>query len=103
MNILKSSNCLYFGCLLGFLNYKGLGGALIVLADEGRICCSLPGAKFYKIENLVFIPLFPYDRTDERILGKLENFQKLIVNFGYYSIGRSASTLLVDKRTVNLT
>jgi hypothetical protein len=79
------------------LNFKGLGGSFIVLADEGRICCNLAGWRYYKIENLVFLPLLPFDRDDDRLLNKLDNFQRLVCNFGYYCIGRSATTLLIDK------
>lgn len=97
VNLSKSSSCIYFSCFVGFLNYKGLGGSFIVLADEGRICSSIPGAKFYKIENLVFIPLTAFDREDERLLNKLDSFSRMLASFGYYSHERSASALLVDR------
>lgn len=68
-----------------------------MLAEEGRISCGVPGSKIYKVESLVFVPLVPYDRMDPRLAMKLENFQKMLTSFGYYAIGRSVSSLLVDK------
>ena len=82
--------------LIGFLNYKGLGGEFIALCDESKPVSSFPTHRFFKIESVLFIPLMPFNVDDDRILKRLEAFQKLMQNFGYYSIGESATSRVID-------
>jgi hypothetical protein len=83
--------------LLGFLNYKGIGGSFIALADTSRLASNLSVRKYYQIEDVLFIPLSTHDRSDDRLLRKLDNFQKLMVNFGYYSVGGNTTSQLIGK------
>ena len=82
---------------VGFLNYRGLGGEFIVLVEDSILIADLGTHKFYKIESLVFIPLIPFNMEDGKLMKKLNNFQKLLTSFGYYSIGESATTRVINE------
>lgn len=92
----RSASPVNFACLVGFLNYRGLGGEYIVLADEARLVTSVAGRRFYKIESLVFVPLVE-GGPDDKVVKKLDAFQSLIVSFGYFSIGGNATMPVINR------
>ena len=74
LNLSRSTSPIYFNALLGFLNYKGLGGEFIVLVDESRLSSHMTTRRYYKIESLTFVAMTKFEPQDDRIMRRLDSF-----------------------------
>ena len=91
-----------FSFFVGFLNFRGIAGEFIVLVDGSRLATQIHTAKYYKIESLIFVPMIFFEKGDSRLVKKLDRFQQLLIEFGYYGVGCNITCNIIDKSKLGI-